>query len=91
MKVFIPNVPKSSVLYREIETLRKNLPEILAHPGEWVLIQGETVADFFKSYAAALEAGYKRFGLETFMVKGVDELTGPPLRFSRDMHLAVLA
>ncbi len=42
------------------------------HAGEYVVIQGDTVAGFFKDYPTALKAGLKRFGVEReFLVKQI--------------------
>lgn len=43
------------------------------HPGEFVVIQGEEIAEgFFDSYANALKAGLQRFGVRRgFLVKQV--------------------
>jgi hypothetical protein len=43
------------------------------HPGEFVVIQGEQIADeFFATYADALRAGLQRFGVQSgFLVKQV--------------------
>ena len=45
----------------------------LTHPGEFVVIQGDEIADgFFGSYADALRAGLRRFGVQSgFLVKQV--------------------
>ena len=45
----------------------------LSHPGEFVVIQGDEIADgFFGTYADALRAGLKRFGVQSgFLVKQV--------------------
>jgi hypothetical protein len=45
----------------------------LEHPGQFVVIQGGEIADgFFRTYADALRAGLKRFGVESgFLVKQV--------------------
>jgi hypothetical protein len=58
-------------LEKELETYKKKLPELKAHEGKFVLIQGETVVDFYSSYDDALKEGYKRFGLTPFLVKQV--------------------
>ncbi len=44
-----------------------------SHPGEFVVIQGEEIAEgFFDTYADALRAGLQRFGVQSgFMVKQV--------------------
>jgi len=45
----------------------------LSHPGEFVVIQGDEIADgFFGNYAEALKAGLKKFGANRyFLVKQV--------------------
>jgi hypothetical protein len=58
-------------LEKELETYKKNLPEIKAHEGKYVLIQGDKVVDFFTSYDDALKQGYKQFGPTPFLVKQV--------------------
>jgi hypothetical protein len=44
-----------------------------SHPGEFVVIQGEEIAEgFFDTYADALKAGLRRFGARReFLVKQV--------------------
>lgn len=44
-----------------------------SHPGEYVVIQDEIIADgFFRTYAEALRAGLRRFGVQRgFLVKQV--------------------
>jgi hypothetical protein len=44
-----------------------------SHPGEFVVIQGEVVAEgFFKTYAEAFKAGLQKFGVRRgFLVKQV--------------------
>jgi hypothetical protein len=44
-----------------------------SHPGEYVVIQGDHIAEgFFVDYADALKAGLKRFGVSNgFLVKQV--------------------
>ena len=44
-----------------------------SHPGEFVVIQGNDIAEgFFGTYADALRAGLKRFGVQSgFLVKQV--------------------
>lgn len=59
-------------LEKEIETYRAKLPELLAHEGKFVLIQGDVVVDFFASYEDAIKAGYQKFGLQPFLVKQVE-------------------
>ena len=58
-------------LEKELDTYKKKFPELKAHEGKFVLIQGENVVDFFSSYEDALKEGYKRFNLIPFLVKQV--------------------
>jgi hypothetical protein len=58
-------------LEKETETYNKRLSELKAHEGKYVLIQGETVEDFFASYEDAIKAGYQKFGLSPFLVKQI--------------------
>ena len=65
--------PKSSPkeLEQEIETLQRNYDQIKKNIGKFVLIQGDSVVSYSKSYSEAVAAGYKRFGLENFLVRPV--------------------
>jgi hypothetical protein len=56
-----------------LKTFERRLPELLAeqHEGKFVLIHEDEVADFFDTYADAIQAGYDRFELKPFLVKRV--------------------
>jgi len=42
------------------------------HPGKFVVIQDNTVLDFFEEYGSAFKAGLKAFGLDrSFLIKQV--------------------
>lgn len=59
-------------LEKELAVYRSKLPELKAeHEGEFVLIHGDRIVDFFTSYDDAIQAGYSRFGLEPFLVKQI--------------------
>ena len=58
-------------LEKELETYKSKLPELKAHEGKFVLIQGDKVVDTFASYEDALKEGYKQFGLIPFLVKQI--------------------
>jgi hypothetical protein len=60
------------MLEEEKKTYEEKLPELLSHEGQFVLIQGGSVSGFFDTYADALQAGYDRFGLTSFLVKQVE-------------------
>lgn len=58
----------------ELEVFEKHRGEwSRSHPGDFVVIQGDEVADgFFSTYAEALRAGLQRFGVRnSFLVKQV--------------------
>ena len=62
----------SKRLEKEQKTYELNKESLLAaHEGKYVLIHGEEVAGTWDTYRDALEAGYKQFGLEPFMVKQI--------------------
>jgi hypothetical protein len=69
-------------LEKELETYKNKLPELKAHEGKFVLIQGEHVVDTFTSYEDALKEGYKRFGIKPFLVKQILAIE-PVFHFSR--------
>jgi hypothetical protein len=78
----------SAALETEMDTFRRELPGLLAHPanrGRFVLIRGELVAGLFSTFEAGLEAGYNRFGLGPFLVKEVTDRE-KPLYFSRPLR-----
>jgi hypothetical protein len=58
-------------LERELATYNAKLPELKQHEGKFVLISGDSVIDLFSSYDDALKEGYRKFGLEPFMVKQI--------------------
>ena len=59
-------------LEHEYGVFLSHLNEFLqAHINEFVLIKGEEVVGFFKSYEAALRNGLKRFGNVPFFIKAV--------------------
>lgn len=64
-----------STLQTESLTYQARLPQnLLHHAGEYVVIQGESVAHFAPSYESALDWAYEHFGLDhPFFVKMVAE------------------
>jgi hypothetical protein len=69
----------------ERETYLEHLPELLGAEGMFVLIRGRAVDGPFDTYAAALEAGYTKYGLESFLVKQVRSAE-PIQYFARDLR-----
>jgi len=57
-------------LERELETYRRRLPELTSQEGKFALVRLDEF-DVFDTYGDALKEGYRRFGLEPFMVKQV--------------------
>ena len=79
MDVHIPDENQAGQLRQEVATRRQNIDEILKHPGEWVLVQGDCIVGYHQTFTAGLEEGYKKFGVDKmFMVQEVDSLTRPP-------------
>ena len=59
-------------LEKELATYNEKLPELKEHEGQFVLIGGDEVVDFFAAYEDAIKAGYQKFGLDhPFLVKQV--------------------
>jgi hypothetical protein len=69
----------------ELEAYREHLPELLGSEGKFVLIRGRAVDGPFDTYADALEAGYSRYGLESFLVKQIRSAE-PIQYFARDLR-----
>jgi hypothetical protein len=62
-------------LEKELAVFQQRLPEFTAdRVGQWVLIHGDEVADFFTSYDDAIKAGYTKFGLDPFLVRQIQAL-----------------
>jgi hypothetical protein len=58
-------------LEKELQTYKDKLAEMRAHEGKYVLIQGDSIVDYFATYEDAIKAGYQKFGLASFMVKQI--------------------
>ncbi len=74
-------------LEQELQTFQKELPALLtnaANRGRFALVHGDAVAGVYPSVDTALDAGYDRFGLETFLVKEITEHEEPKY-FSRNI------
>jgi hypothetical protein len=71
-------------LEKELSTYRQVLPQLLAHPGKFVVIHQEEIAGVFGTYADAVRAGYERFGLDPFLVKQI-EAVERVRTFTRDL------
>ncbi|GAP35098.1 hypothetical protein ABXN37_08000 [Piscinibacter sakaiensis] len=78
-----------STLDREFQTYQRHLPQLLErHERQFVVIQGERVEHFGRSYEAALEWAYGKFGLDQpFFVKEVVSEQESVAHFTRDLGL----
>jgi hypothetical protein len=75
-------------LEKELETFQRELPTLLAEEanrGAFALIHGDQIAGVYSTFDAALEAGYDKFGLESFLVKEIVEHEQPRY-FSRNLR-----
>jgi hypothetical protein len=58
-------------LEKELHTYERELPNLLAHEGKYVLIHNEDIVGIFGTYEDALKAGYERCGLDGFFVRQI--------------------
>lgn len=70
----------------ELVTFESALPKILPqHEGEYVVIKGTALVQYFKHYDEALEWAYTNFGLDSFFVKQVMPSELAMIHFTRDL------
>ncbi|MES2889738.1 MAG: hypothetical protein V4739_17220 [Pseudomonadota bacterium] len=56
----------------DVNAYQRALPKLLeAHEGKFVLLRHAEVVGIFESQAAAMKAGYARYGLKEFLTKEV--------------------
>jgi len=60
-------------LEREIATYHRNLRELLADEGKFVVIHGDEVAGMRDTVDDALQLGYDRFLSEQFLVRQISQ------------------
>ena len=58
-------------LEKELETFARELPNLLASSGKYVVISASEVAGVFAAYEDAIRAGYEKYGLTPFLVKEI--------------------
>lgn len=57
-------MPEMNLLSTELQVFEQHRKEwFSSHPGEYVAIQDDVVADFFVTFADAFRAGLNRFGV----------------------------
>ena len=65
-------------LEQEMETYRAELPRLLAHEGQYVLIGGGMVVGIYPNREDALLAGYEQFNpMGGFLVKKIEAVEKP--------------
>ena len=70
-------------LRRDVVAFSTNVEGWLrSHPGQYVLIHGGELVDFFPDQDQALEMGYREFRREPFLVRKVEPLQ----RFKEVVH-----
>ncbi len=72
-------------LEREIETYRRELPNLLAQKGKYVVIRGDSVVGIRDTFEDALSLGYEACGLDLFLVRQISE-TEKVLHTSRSIR-----
>lgn len=55
------------------------------HDGEYVVIKGDRLLEFFKRYDEALEWAYTNLGLDAFFVKRVESAELSTVHYTRDL------
>jgi hypothetical protein len=68
-------------LEREIATYQREKARLLAEGehGRYALIHGDAVASVWDTWRDASQAGYEKFGLESFMIQEIREIERPIL------------
>jgi hypothetical protein len=56
----------------ELETYRRKLHELTADEGKFALVRGQDLAGVFGTYEDALTEGYRRFGLDPFLIQQIE-------------------
>ncbi len=77
----LPPAEPGDEIGQEWETYRREVGRLLAegHEGQWVLIKGDQILEFFDTYEAARAAGSRRFLLQPHMIHQV--LAEEPLHY----------
>jgi hypothetical protein len=70
----------------ELSTYESALPSILAtHRGQYVVIQGTRLLQYFDEYTKALDWAYENLELDSFFVKRVEPAELSTVHFTRDL------
>jgi hypothetical protein len=74
----------SMALEKELATFQRELPNLLAEEGKFVVVSGDEVMGTYTSYEDALKIGYEKCGLKPFLVKKIQAIEQVQY-FSRDL------
>lgn len=70
----------------ELVEYEKSLSRMLPkHEGQYVVITGSQIWQYFDQYEAALEWAYEKFGLDAFFVKRVSANELNTVHYTRDL------
>jgi hypothetical protein len=61
-------------LEKELETFKRELPNLLAQEGKYVVVSGDDIVGVFAAYEDALTVGYEKCGLKPFLVKKIQAI-----------------
>ncbi|MGH9418308.1 MAG: hypothetical protein ACRD01_16935 [Terriglobales bacterium] len=67
----MPGKFRATTLERELATYESKLPELISEPGKYVLIKDDLLIGIYAAYADAIKVGYKKFGLDPFLVNQI--------------------
>ena len=73
-------------LEKELETFKRELPNLLANEGKYAIVAGDSIIGIFATYEDALTRGYAECGLKPFLVKKIQTIEQVQY-FSRDLAL----
>jgi hypothetical protein len=59
------------MLEKELETYRRELPNLLTQAGKYALVKEDKVVSTWGTYEDALQEGYRLFDLSPFLVKQI--------------------
>ena len=79
-------MPTAMALEKELETFKRELPNLLANEGKYVIISGDSIIGISVAYEDALTRGYAECGLKPFLVKKILAFEQVQY-FSRDLAL----
>lgn len=60
-------------LEKELETFNRHKADLLKDAGKFALVQGDNLSGIYDTYADAIREGYKKFGLNAFLVKQIQQ------------------